>query len=245
MRVLIADDEALARERLADMLCELGAEYELAGFAKDGNEALSACASGAVDLVLMDISMPGMDGLSAARELASLATPPAVVFTTAYAEHALAAFTTNAVGYLLKPVRKAHLIDALNNAARLTRAQLQGLAESPEQETAYLNATYGGALQRIALTDVVFLRAASKYVDVIHLTGEALLDESLTSLEQRFPKTLLRIHRNALVHRDYLTGLTKRADGVFQAVLRATELRPEISRRHVAALKHWLKRSRR
>jgi len=241
MRVLIADDEALARKRLAAMLRELGAEYELAGCAKNGNEALIACARGDIDLVLMDISMPEMDGLSAARNLASLQTPPAVVITTAHAEHALAAFTANAVGYLLKPVRKANLLDALQNAARLTRAQLERLPETAADTKRYINASSRGALQRIALDDVIILRAAAKYVEVIHLAGEALLDESLTSLEERFPNTFLRIHRNALVNHDFLTGLTRSRNGKFQAVLRATELRPNISRRHVAAVRHWLK----
>ena len=162
MNILIVDDEAPARDRLAALLGELGSDYAVLGEAADGAQALAMCARDRFDLVFMDISMPGMDGLSAARELAELETPPAVVFTTAYAEHALAAFDANAVDYLLKPVRPARLLAALQRAIRPTRAQLDAISVADGEAPGFINTTYRGGVRRIAVSEVIFLHAASK-----------------------------------------------------------------------------------
>ena len=109
MKVLIADDEAPARARLAALLASCGPGYEVVDQVSSGAEVLRACDAQQVDVVLLDIRMPGMDGIQAALALAERPEPPAVVFTTAYDEHALAAFDANAIDYLLKPVRPERL----------------------------------------------------------------------------------------------------------------------------------------
>ena len=238
MRILIVDDEELARQRLAQLIEELGPPYELAGEAADGQAALVFCAEQEVDLVLMDIRMPRMDGLEAARALSGGEQPPAIVFTTAYGEYALPAFDSHAVAYLLKPVRKERLRAALEKASVRTRAQLEGAQTGSGQ---CLSASYRGGVQRIPLSDVYYLRADNKYVVIRHEGGEALLEESLKSLEARLPGRFLRIHRNALVALNRLRGLEKDGMGRFCVTFQDLDERLEVSRRHLAALRQRLK----
>ncbi|MFM1892576.1 MAG: two-component system, LytT family, response regulator AlgR [Pseudomonadota bacterium] len=241
MKILVVDDEALARERLIALLAELGPGYELAGSAGNGAEALAACAAGAVDLVLLDIRMPGMDGLAAARELAQMPAPPAVIFTTAYEEHALAAFDANAVDYLLKPIRRSRLEAALQRARRPTRAQLEALDIGTGEPGPAIAATYRGGLQRIPLADVIYLRADSKYVVVRHAQGEALVEDSLASFEERFPGRFRRVHRSALVTPAAVQGLAKTPDGRTVLTFRGLDDQVEVSRRHLPAVRAWLR----
>lgn len=241
MRILVVDDEAHARQRLAAMLAELGDAYELAGEAADGEQALAACAAAGVDLVLLDIRMPGLDGLAVARRLAEQPLPPAVVFTTAYDEHAMAAFDSQAVGYLLKPIRREQLQQALHRAARLTRPQLDALSRGRADAEPHIAATGRGGIVRIPLDQVYFLQADSKYVVVRHRQGEALIEDSLKSLTEKYPGRFLRVHRNALVAPEQVAGLRRTADG--RALLRFQEIddQVEISRRHLAAVRRWLR----
>ena len=180
MRILIVDDEAPARSRLGSLVREINDSFELIGEADNGRDAVSICQAQSVDIVLMDIRMPVMDGLTAARELSQMEHPPAVIFTTAYDEHALAAFDANAVDYLLKPVRKERLSKSLSQASGLTRAQLSAL-DGLQQEEVYLSASYRGGLQRIPLSKVIYLHADQKYVQVKHTAGEALIEDSLNA----------------------------------------------------------------
>jgi two-component system response regulator AlgR len=243
MNILIVDDEGPARQRLGALIGEIGAPYRVVGEAANGREAVQACQAGGVDLVLMDIRMPEMDGIDAALRLAPMTSPPAVIFVTAYEEHALQAFESNAVGYLLKPIRRGRLQQALERVGTLTRPQLQmlqRLAEASSDE--YLSASYRGGIQRIALDQVIYFQADQKYVTVCHTDGEALLEESLRSLEQRFGDRLLRIHRNALVVRQRLAGLEKMADGRTLACMQGTDRRLEVSRRHLPMVRRWLRK---
>jgi two-component system response regulator AlgR len=194
-----------------------------------------------VDLVLLDIRMPGMDGLAAARELARMPAPPAVIFTTAYEEHALAAFDANAVDYLLKPIRRARLEAALQRARRPTRAQLEALDLAPAETGPTIAATYRGGLQRIPVAEVLYLRADSKYVVVRHAHGEALVEESLASFEERFPGRFRRVHRNALVTPAAVQGLEKTPDGRSVLTFRGLADQVEVSRRHLPAVRAWLR----
>ncbi|MCB1857441.1 MAG: response regulator transcription factor [Gammaproteobacteria bacterium] len=240
MNILIVDDELLARQRLCALLAEIGPPYRLVGEAANGREALALCRKLEVDLVLMDVRMPEMDGIEAAAQLAEARIPPAVIFVTAYEEHALAAFQGSAVDYLLKPIRRQRLEKSLVRAGAPTRAQLQALHRKPAVP-AYLSTNYRGGIKRIPVDDVIFLRADQKYVAAVCADGEALLEGSLKALERQFGDKFFRIHRNALVSRSRLIGLEKRPDGRCMARLEDTEEQLEISRRHLPQIRRWLK----
>ena len=242
MNILIADDELPARQRLRGLVREIGSPYATVGDVANGLQALQRCRSGDIDLVLMDIRMPEMDGIAAAARLAQLPTPPAVIFVSAYEEHALRAFEGNALDYLLKPIRRQRLERALKRATALTRPQLRALQEMQQEgDEQHICSNYRGGIQRIALADIIYFRADQKYVTACHAGGEALLEDSLKSLEQRFAGKLLRIHRNALVSQQHLLGLEKAPDGRTLARLDGSEARLEISRRHLADVRRWLK----
>lgn len=247
MKLLIADDEAVARQWLRHLVEDLGSPYEIIGEAATGTQAVEICRSEPVDLVLMDISMPGLDGLEAAGFLARFEHPPAVIFTTAYEEHALEAFDRHAVDYLLKPVRVERLQRALARARTLSRAHLRALEDMQSVRggrRAYLCAHFRGSLQRIPIDDVIYFRADTKYVIARHLQGESLLEESLKSLEREFADRFLRVHRNALVSRKRLAGIEKALGGSGRAKLSGCQEDVEISRRHLPAVRRWLKQGK-
>ena len=236
MKLMIVDDEAPARQRLRGLISELGGDYEVTAEAENGEQAVALSEAHPVDLVFMDIHMPGMDGLEAAARISRQEPPPAIIFVTAYSEHALDAFEVNAVDYLLKPIRRQKLQAALEKATRLTRPLVQKEAEA---ET-WLTSRYRGGVQRIALSDVYYFRADSKYVMVRHKGGESLLEDSLVSLEKRFPQELLRIHRSMLVRTAVISGLEKNRDGGVQVVFADIDDRLDVSRRHVPAVRRLL-----
>ncbi len=237
MKVLIADDEAPARGRLAALLAAAGAEYEVVAQAANGAEVLDLCGQQQVDLVLLDIRMPGMDGIQAALNLAERPNPPAVIFVTAYDQHALAAFEANAIDYLLKPVRPDRLLRALDKASALNPDQQSALA----QTGAFFSASYRGGMLRIPASDVIFLRADSKYVEVWHPQGVALTEESLRTVEERLPGLFLRVHRNALVAPGRLRELRKGPEGQLQLFLHGSDEPVEVSRRHAPEVRRILR----
>lgn len=240
MKILIVDDEALARDRLRRLLAELP-EAEVVGEAATGREALDQVQALEPDLVLLDIRMPEMDGLEAARHLATLPAPPAVIFTTAYGEHALEAFEACALGYLLKPVRADRLATALANARRLTRAQAGQLeGEAPRTRT-HILVRERGNLRLIPVADIRYFRADHKYVAVGTTAGETLIEESLKSLEEEFGERFVRVHRNALVARGCLQALEKNAEGQLCVPVAGTEVRLEVSRRHAGEIRQLLR----
>lgn len=246
MKILIVDDELPARTRLR-ALVEAAGEHRIVGEAGNGIDALAACDRLRPEVVLMDIRMPGMDGLEAAARLCVGTEPPAVIFVTAYGDHALAAFETEAVDYLLKPVRRERLAEALKKARRLNRAQLDALTEArsqPEQgkPREHLLCRRRGVLELIPIDEVRFLQADQKYVTVNHVNGEDLIEESLKRLEEEFADRFVRVHRNALVARRYLGGLERSRDGQYFARVRECEVVLEISRRHVAEVKEMVRR---
>ena len=235
MRVLLADDEPLARTRLRGLLA---AHPDVTVVAEAGNDAevLAACASTPPDLVLLDIAMPGSDGLAIARQLAQLQPRPAVVFCTAYDAHALSAFEAAAIDYLMKPIRAERLAVALERV----RTFLAGRTSAPPPEAPArksLCARLRGSLRVIPLDDVLYLQAEEKYVVVHHAHGEDLIEESLRALEEEFSAQFVRIHRNCLVARQRLRELRRTPAGQVQAVLRDVPQPLEVSRRCVAALK--------
>jgi len=242
MRVLVVDDEAPARERLLRMLESLDS-YTVCGEAATGQAALALAEERQPDIMLMDIRMPGMDGLEAARHLLALEQPPAVIFTTAYSDHALEAFEMHAVDYLLKPVRRERLAEALANARRLTRVQAAALGQAGLQGAARTRicARVRGSLQLIPVEEIRYFQADQKYVTVATAEGQVLIEETLKSLEDEFREQFIRVHRNALVAVRFLHGLGKDDGGHFRVRLAGVEEQLEISRRHVADVRQRIK----
>ncbi len=242
MNILIADDEPLARERLLTLLAEIGGHC-VAGQVGDGRSALDACIAHAPDAILMDIEMPEMDGLEAARHLAALASPPAVIFCTAYDEHALAAFEAAAVDYLLKPVRIERLAAALQRADARRAGQRQAPTTPilPGRARTHLAARLGASLRLIPVTEIRYLQAEEKYVVVHHGRAQDLVEDSLKSLETEFPGRFLRIHRNCLVAREQVAELRRNPEGIVHAILRDGGSVLEVSRRCLPLLRDELK----
>jgi two-component system response regulator AlgR len=240
MRVLVADDEALARQRLSDLVADLG--HEVAGTAASGPEAIAQAEASGAEVILLDIRMPGMDGLEAARHLAALPTPPAVIFTTAYGDYALEAFQTAAVGYLLKPVRRSRLAEALARAARPTRAQLARLAAGkPRAARSHVVTRVGGRLCLIPLSDIRCFRADQKYVAIHHGAGVDLIDEPLKALEDEFGEEFVRIHRGSLVALAHVESVSRDDKGQLHVKLRGVEDALAVSRRHTAGFRRRLR----
>ncbi len=241
MRVLISDDEPLARARLRALLEEIpGAE--VAGEAGDGRATLLQWDRLRPEVVLLDIRMPGMDGLEAAAQLAREEQPPAVIFTTAYGDHALAAFEAQAVDYLLKPVRRERLAQALARAARLGGGQIQALRDAGgDRPRSHISARYREALRVVPVEDILYFRADHKYVCVRHREGELLIEESLRSLEQEFAGRFLRVHRNALVALAHVMGLERTSKGRHCLRLRGCQDALEVSRRHLGEIRRLLR----
>lgn len=231
MRVLIVDDEPPARERMRRLLEEIEG-CECAGEAGNGSEAITLVTRETPDVVLMDIRMPGMDGVEAARHLSSLDQPPAIIFTTAYDEYALRAFEAHAAGYLLKPVRKEKLSEALARAGRLTKPQLAAIAAGANQRRrTHLSVRVRGELRLIPIEDVAYFLADQKYVTVRHRGGEELIEESLKSLEDEFEPDFVRIHRNALVATRHMAAIDRAEDGQYTVRLRDMPETLQVSRR--------------
>ncbi|MBE0509802.1 MAG: LytTR family DNA-binding domain-containing protein [Chromatiales bacterium] len=231
MRVMVVDDEAPARGRLLRLLATLemvSASTEAA----DGQQALQRMVEHPVEVVLLDIRMPGMDGMAVARALQALPQPPVVIFTTAYGEHALEAFEAQAMDYLLKPVRLERLQQALERAASLF---------SSREPSPQLSVRRHGELHLLPLDEVLYFQADHKYVTAYRSGREDLLEESLKQLEEAWPERLLRVHRNALVAIRALAGLEKQADGSWRVVLKGIAHGPEVSRRHLPGLRRILR----
>ena len=239
LHILIVDDETLARQRLRTLLADctapaIGSVTEAA----HATEAMERLQHGTVDVVLLDIHMPGMDGISFAQALAALPRPPAVVFVTAHAEHAVAAFELDAVDYLTKPVRLERLQQALQKTER-TAHMGRALQADLAQGTLLIHDR--GRTERIPLGEVLYFKAELKYVTVRTAARSYILDDSLSELETRYAPRFMRIHRNALVARRAVRALEKhydadegegwavRLDGLSELLM--------VSRRHLAAVR--------
>ncbi|WP_449446855.1 LytR/AlgR family response regulator transcription factor [Thermomonas brevis] len=241
LRVLIVDDEPLARARLRALL-DAQPGVQVAGEAGDGEAAVGACAEDPPDLVLLDIAMPGLDGLEAARRLATLQPRPAVVFCTAFDAHALSAFDAQALDYLVKPVRGERLAAALDKVRIFLAGRGNRQADgAPAAARNHLCARLRGSLRMIPVDDIRYLQADEKYVVVHHARGEDLIEESLKSLETEFAQRFIRIHRNCLVARDQIVELRRASEGHTLAVLRDVPEPLEISRRCLSPLRETLR----
>ena len=240
MKILIVDDEQLARERLISLVNELDNTHSMLE-AEHGLAALGIVTQSSPDVVLLDIRMPVMDGLEAAQHLCQMDEGPAIIFTTAYQDHALAAFDMHAVDYLLKPVRKERLREALERARRL---QGNSITEARKQERSprtHLSANVRGNLKLLPVKDIRYFRAEDKYVIAGWPDGELLLNESLVTLESEFSQYFIRIHRNALVAINYIDGLLKTHDDACEISLRGVSVRLPVSRRNVSEIRKLIR----
>ena len=250
MKILIVDDEPLARKRLLVHLQDPAMEefdLEVVAEATNGEEGLAMALQYLPDVILLDIRMPGLDGLQVARHLSSMGEAPSIIFTTAYDEHAMAAFDAQAIGYLLKPVRQQKLIDSLRRAAQLNEQQITEVQvnDSPRARDRFcLNKR--GQLTMIPLSDIRYFMADQKYVSLFIFNdatwSEEIIDDTLKELEVEFSARFLRVHRNALVSKEYVEKLTRDEEGHYHVHIKDLSEPLSVSRRQVKEVKTLLKK---
>jgi two-component system response regulator AlgR len=243
-RILIADDEAPARARLRDLLDECRESFPLAivDEARTGREALGVLEREKVDIVLLDIRMPEMDGMEAARHMSGMAQPPAIIFTTAFDSYAIKAFEVNAIDYLLKPIRRERLLAALGKVRTAPPPTRQALDAASNQPRRHLSIHERGRIRLVPVTDIVYLRAELKYVTVRTAEHEFLVEESLQSLEEEFADAFVRIHRNCLVAREAIAGFernSEESESGWAVVIKATGEKLPVSRRQQHVVKQF------
>jgi two-component system response regulator AlgR len=239
IRVFIADDETPARERLRELLQDIATDLPnaVAGEARNGLEALERLPASNAQVLLLDIRMPGMDGLELARHLTGLENAPAVVFVTAHDKHAIEAFELNALDYLLKPVRAERLAAALKKASVPNREQLAKAAHSARE---YISVSERNRIVLVPVREIIFLRAEQKYVTLRTRNREHLIEEPLVSLEREFAASFVRIHRNCLVARAAIRGFERAGEGEesgWEVILDGVAERLPVSRRQWPVLK--------
>ncbi len=245
--VVIVDDERLARSRLVRLVSDLG--YEVIAEAQNATEAMNAIESHDPAVVLLDIEMPGETGLQLAEKIGQLDQPPAVIFTTAYDQYALEAFSAFAVGYLLKPINQQQLATSLDKAQTITKAQLAHIEQSPlnDQNRAHSttppsqpqNITVNShrGVDLIPIDSIRCFIADSKYISVVADENEALIDGTLKQLEAQFNGQFVRVHRNALVAKQYIGGLERAVEGHYTVRLKGIQRQPVVSRRYLSKVK--------
>jgi len=210
LTALVVDDEALARARLRTLLGDCKSPMvSVEGEAANATQAVELLRRQQFDVALLDIRMPGADGLTLAQALRALPHPPALVFVTAHAEHAVQAFELEAVDYLTKPVRLERLQQALQKVERLVLNRKESEPEIPEE---VLVIQGRNRTERVPLSEVLYLKAEQKYVTVRTAEKSHILDGSLSELEKKYAPQFMRIHRNALVARRAVRALEKHYD---------------------------------
>jgi two-component system, LytTR family, response regulator AlgR len=209
LKIIIADDEAPARNRLRELLADI-AHTQVVAEAEQGKQALELTQAYQPDLLLLDIRMPLMDGIEAAKHLQKLASPPKIIFTTAYDSYAIQAFDLNAIDYLLKPIRLERLQTAINKVQALNATQVEALKPIASARS-HFSIQERGRVLLIPVQEVIYLRAEQKYTTVRTLEREYLLEESLVHLETEFSQHFIRLHRNCLVAKQFITGFEKRS----------------------------------
>lgn len=211
LRVLIVDDETLARSRMRTLLADCRApKVDVAGEASNAVQAMELLQRQRIDVALLDIHMPGADGLALAKSLQSLTRPPALIFVTAHVEHAVHAFELEAVDYLTKPVRLERLQAALQKAERFLQGQ--AAARSTVEREDVLIIQERGRTERVPLSQVLYFKAELKYITVRTAQRSYILDGSLNELEEKYGDRYMRIHRNALIARRAVRALEKHFD---------------------------------
>ncbi len=250
LKILVVDDEPLARDRLRELLVDIAVQFPstVVGEAGNGVAALEFLRDHAVDVVLADIRMPRMDGIELAGHLGAFPAPPAVIFTTAYDNYAVQAFDLNAVDYLLKPVRAQRLLVALQKVQAAQPAPPELLASVGRAVRGggrtHLSCLERGRLLLVPVAEVLYFKADLKYVTARTVDREYLLDEALTHLESEFAERFIRLHRAVLVARTALAGFEKAAgddaEAYGWALLRGVPDKLPVSRRQWAPAKSAL-----
>ncbi|MFL1466574.1 LytR/AlgR family response regulator transcription factor [Marinobacter sp. DUT-3] len=238
-KVLIADDEPLARDRLRRLIQDIPG-YRVCGEAADGDSALRQVAELEPDILLLDIRMPGTDGMDAAAAITRLDHPPAIIFCTAYDHYAIKAFDVSAAAYLLKPVRREALSEALARSGQVNRVQQQTLSARESEGPGQLAIKTHRGTELIDIGAILYCEADQKYVTIHHTRGETVSDYTLKELEQCHPTSLLRIHRHTLVGVAFIQALTRDGNGHNSVVLRDDRGKLPVSRRHASAVRQWL-----
>ncbi|MBV9931646.1 MAG: response regulator transcription factor [Alphaproteobacteria bacterium] len=223
LRLLVVDDEPLAVERLQLLLARI-ADVQVAGTASDGASALRLVEALAPDTVLLDIAMPGMDGIDVARAFSKLARPPVVVFVTAFDAFAVAAFDVEAVDYVMKPVAADRLARAVERAReRVARRTALGAAAAPEEAPDHIREFWvseSRGLVRLAAEDVDRITAERDYMRLHVGRRSWLINHTIARLEEELaPGRFVRLHRSAIVRRDFVTGLRRDEGGRWWARL--------------------------
>lgn len=243
LKALVVDDEQLARARLRTLLADCKTPLAtMAGEAANGVQAMELLQRQHFDVVLLDIHMPGADGLALARTLQTMAQAPALIFVTAHAEYAVEAFELEALDYLTKPVRLERLQQALQKVERL-RQSPRGLEADFSQETLVIQER--GRTERVSLQQVIYFKAEQKYLTVRTAARSYILDGSLNDMEERYKEHFFRIHRNALIARRAVRALEKHfdpeeGDGWAVRLMGVDELLA-VSRRQLAAVRELVK----
>ncbi len=210
LRVLLVDDESLARSRLTTLLGDCVAPGAVVSAeAADAKQAMNALKLGSFDVVLLDIRMPGIDGITLAQTIAAMPQPPAVVFVTAHSEHAVKAFELEAIDYLTKPVRLERLQQTLQKVERHLQTS-RGLDADLAEDVLIIQDR--GRAERVPLSEVLYLKAELKYITVRTALRSYILDGSLSELEERHAAWFMRIHRNALIARRAVRALERHFD---------------------------------
>ncbi len=233
LRILIIDDEAPARNRLRRLLVDVPAVH-VVGEAATGQEALVLIPVKEPDVLLLDISMPGLNGMALARTLQQQSSAPAIIFCTAWSDQAVEAFECDAVDYLVKPVRKERLESALDKARRF-------ISKDIGQSGVFLRSTLGGKVSLLPMNEVICLVAEDKYTTVIHENGQLVINQSLLELEDQHADILIRIHRGTLVAKNRVRGLEKTVDGHHFLLLDGCDDRPQVSRRNLPAVRKLIR----
>lgn len=250
LRVAIVDDEAPARSRLRDLLADCAEQLplEIVGEADNGNDALALIAVEPVDVVLLDIRMPGMDGIETAQHLRKFERSPSVIFTTAYDVYALKAFEVHAIDYLLKPIRAARLLDALSKVRAKAAPPPEALTQLRQSARTSLSSSERGRVHIIPVSSILYLRAELKYVTVRTREREHLVEESLTKLEEEFGSQFVRVHRSCLVARAAIRGFERATsvngdsgEGHWEVLLNGCDERFAVSRRQQFIVREFTK----
>ena len=234
LKILIIDDEAPARNRLRRMLADVPAVHVI-GEAETGQEALRLIPLKEPDVLLLDISMPGLTGMKLAQMLQQERSAPAIIFCTAWSDQAVEAFECDAVDYLVKPVRAERLSLALDKARRFLGSSDSGADGS------FLRSTLGGKVKLIPVSEVIYLCAEDKYTTVVYLGGKMVINQSLLELESEYADILMRVHRSALVIKKRIRGLEKSPEGRHFLQLDGCDDRPQVSRRNLPAIRKLIR----